>query len=145
VGEGHLRGELEARARDLGLAERLVFRGKVADVPRLLADWDVGVLCSDSEGFSNALLEYMLAGCAAVATDVGGNREALADGETGLLVPPGDAAALAAAIGRCLADGDLCARLAAAARRTAAARYDWTACVRAHEELYAGLWARHGR
>lgn len=139
VGDGRLRGELEAQAAALDLGDRLVFRGRCPDVPAILADWDVGVLCSDSEGFSNALLEYLLAGCAAVATDVGGNREAVDHGRTGLLVPVGDAAALADAVGRCLTDHDLRSGLVAAARADAESRFSWDACVQAHENLYERL------
>lgn len=141
VGDGPLRPELEGRARALGLGAALRFHGRVPDAAGLVAGWDVGVLCSDSEGFSNALLEYMLAGAAVVATDVGGNREAIDHGNTGLLVPAGDAEALAAAIGALLADGALAGRLALAAAAEARARYGWERCVQAHEELYAQLLA----
>ena len=143
VGDGGLRPALEDQARRLGLGDRLVFRGRCPDVPAILATWDVGVLCSDSEGFSNALLEYLLAGCVAVATDVGGNREAVQHDRTGLLVPTGDAQALAAAVDRCLGDHALRTRLAEAARTDAVSRFDWNTCVAAHEDLYRRLLADH--
>ncbi len=138
VGDGHLRPGLEARARALGLGDRLTFSGQLADAGAALRRWDVGVLPSDSEGFSNAILEYMLSGCAVVATDVGGNREAIQDGQTGCLVPPGDAGALAAALDRLLSGGGLARRLAASARAVAESRYSWEACLAAHETLYSG-------
>lgn len=137
VGTGVRLPDLQALARDLGLAGRMVFAGAVRDVNAYLGRLGIGVICSDSEGFSNALLEYMLRGCAAVATAVGGNREAIRHGETGLLVPPGDAAALARAIGRLVADPVERRRLARRAREEAASRYDWSRCVEAHHELYA--------
>ena len=141
VGDGGLRPALEAQARQLGLGDRLVFRGRCPDVPAILATWDVAVLCSDSEGFSNALLEYMLAGSVAVATDVGGNREAVHHERTGLLVPADDAEALAAAVDRCLTDHPLRARLAEAARADAESRFAWDTCVEAHQDLYLRLAA----
>lgn len=138
VGDGHLRPSLEARAHALGLADRLTFLGQLRDAIGALGRWDIGVLCSDSEGFSNAILEYMLSGCVVVATDVGGNREAIQDGESGCLVPPGDAGALASALERLLTGGDLARQLASAARTTAVARYSWDTCVAAHTKLYTG-------
>jgi len=138
VGDGHLRPELEARAAALGLGDRMVFHGQLAGVEGVLGRWDVGVLCSDTEGFSNALLEYMLSGCAAVATDVGGNREAIHHDATGVLVPPGDAPALAAGLERLLSVDGLARRLAVVARTEAERRYSWEACVAAHEALYVG-------
>jgi glycosyltransferase involved in cell wall biosynthesis len=144
VGDGELRPRLEARARELGVAERTTFHGRLAQVGALLGRWDIGVLCSDSEGFSNALLEYMLAGAAVVATAVGGNREVVEHDVTGLLVPPGDAGALAAAIARLLAEDGLAGRLAAGARSLVENRFSWETCVRAHEDLYRDALRRRG-
>ena len=75
-------------------------------MPRLLAAIDVYVQPSVNEGLSLSILEAMAAGKAVVATRVGGTGEVIADGETGVLVPPGSSAALAAAILRLLADPD---------------------------------------
>ena len=138
VGDGEFRPEYEQLARAEGLDGRVVFSGSVDDVAGYLRQLQVGVLCSDSEGFSNALLEYMLCGCVPVATGVGGNPEAVADERTGLLVPVGDVAALAGAIARLIDDVELRRRLAAAARTTAAETYGWDKCVAAHEAVYAG-------
>ena len=104
-------------------------------LPTILAKLQIGVLCSDSEGFSNALLEYMLCGCATIATRVGGNAEAITDGETGLLVPPNSVDALAEALITVVEDISLRRKLAAAAR-SAAACFDWGRCVAAHEAIY---------
>ncbi len=145
VGEGTLRPACEAMAGELGLADQVSFEGRLVDPGPLLRRWSVGVLCSDSEGFPNAILEYMLCGCAVVATAVGGNRELVADGRTGLLVPPDDPAALAAAIESLLRDERLRARLAAAARRRVERDFTWDRCRRAHEELYLRLLAAVSR
>jgi len=114
VGDGPHRGALETKARTAGLEQRIRFAGSQNDVPSFLAAMDIAVLPSLAEGFSNALLEYMAAGLPIVATDVGGNREAL--GETGLLVPPGQPEALAEAIARLVRDPELRRRLGAAAQ-----------------------------
>ena len=81
-----------------GVADRVEFLGRRDDIRALLARMSIGVICSDSEGFSNAIIEYMLSGLPVVAAATGGNPEAIEDGVTGLLVEPGDAGALAAAI-----------------------------------------------
>jgi len=117
VGEGGERAALEALARRLGLGARVVFAGLRHDVPRLLAAVDVLALTSLYEGFPNVLLEAMATGAVAVATDVGGCRELVTSGETGLLVPPRAPAAVAAAVGRVLRDPALARRLATAARQ----------------------------
>ena len=117
VGEGGERAALEALAWRLGLGARVVFTGLRHDVPRLLAAVDVFALTSLYEGFPNVLLEAMATGAVAVATDVGGCRELVTSGETGLLVPPRAPAAVAAAVGRVLRDPALARRLATAARQ----------------------------
>jgi len=117
VGEGGERAALEALARRLGVGARVVFTGLRHDVPRLLAAVDVLALTSLYEGFPNVLLEAMATGAVAVATDVGGCRELVTSGETGLLVPPRAPAAVAAAVGRVLRDPALARRLATAARQ----------------------------
>ncbi len=87
AGKGKLRKELEEKAAELGVSKRVIFAGHRSDVPGLLALTDVVVMCSDKEGFSNSVLESMAAGVPVVATDVGGNAEALVDSESGFIVP----------------------------------------------------------
>jgi glycosyltransferase involved in cell wall biosynthesis len=139
AGEGELRAPLEEQATALGLAGRFTLPGSAADVPGFLAELDVAVLCSHAEGMSNALLEYMAASRAIVATTVGAAPELIEDGVHGLLVPPGDAAWLADAIARLLGDRDLAQRLGAAARRRALEHYSRAAMVRRFENFYEGL------
>ena len=90
AGEGYLREETQKLAEELGLKESCLFIGRCASVPDLLAASDICVLSSQAEGFSNSILEYMAAGRAVVATDVGGANEAIVEGETGHLVQAGD-------------------------------------------------------
>jgi len=99
------------------VAEHVRFEGFCEDVPRLLGELDLLVLPSLWEGFGLVLLEAMAAGRPVVASAVGPIPEVVADGETGLLVPPEDPAALADAIVRVLLDADLAARLGGAGRR----------------------------
>jgi glycosyltransferase involved in cell wall biosynthesis len=139
AGEGELRKALEQQAAAAGLAEHFSLPGSVVDVPDFLAGLDVAVLCSHAEGMSNALLEYMAAGRAIVATRVGAAPELIADGVHGLLVPPGDAPKLAEAITRLLEDRELAQRLGAAAQRRAHQRYSREAMVRRFEEFYLSL------
>ncbi|HXE62752.1 MAG TPA: glycosyltransferase [Bryobacteraceae bacterium] len=95
VGSGPVREELESQAREYGIADRCVFHPATHDVAAWLRAIDVFVLPSISEAFSNSLMEAMACGCAAVASNVGGNPELVRHGETGLLFTPGDAQDLA--------------------------------------------------
>jgi len=143
AGEGEQRLVLEGLAHAAGLGDRLVLHGSVQDIPGFLAGLDVGVLCSRSEGMPNAVLEYMAAGRAIVATAVGATPQLLQDGVHGLLVPPEDPEALARAVGRLLEDRELASRLGAAARRRASARFSREAMVRRFEMFYLQLGQRH--
>ncbi len=136
IGDGHLRPSLEKQAMHEGLADSVVFTGRIHNVAHYLEQLEIGVLCSDSEGFSNALLEYMLKGCACVATKVGGNPEAIQHNISGLLVPPNDPEALAAALQRLIEDTDLRRRLAQAARRHCEVAYSWEKCLQKHALVY---------
>jgi L-malate glycosyltransferase len=139
AGEGPLRADLEGMVNAHGLGIGLVFEGSIVDVPAFLAGLDVAVLPSRSEGMSNALLEYMAAGKAVVATAVGGNTRLIDDGIHGLLVRPDDPAALAGAMHRLLHDDELARRLGQAARRRVEQRYSREAMVRRFEDFYVQL------
>ena len=86
---------LKELAAELGIADHVYFIGRCDNVASLLFASHVGVLSSKAEGFANAILEYMAAGLPVVATDVGGVREAVVEGETGYIVPSGDDAQMA--------------------------------------------------
>lgn len=98
IGEGPCRAALEAQAQELRLTDRVHFAGRLSSSPNPHGLLDISVLPSSSEGFPNAVVEAMAAGKPVVATDVGGVREAVVDGEVGKLVPPGDPVALAAGL-----------------------------------------------
>jgi L-malate glycosyltransferase len=139
AGEGELRADLEGQARAAGLADRFTLVGPVADVPGFLSRLDVAVLCSHSESMSNALLEYMAAGRAIVATDVGANARIVRHEREGLIVPAGDDASLAQGVCRYLRDPALAIRLGAAARRRAEDRFAREAMVLRFEEFFTSL------
>jgi glycosyltransferase involved in cell wall biosynthesis len=124
VGDGPARAALAAQARAGGLD--VTFRPFVdhRQLPGVLGESDVFVLPSRTEGHPKILLEAMACGRPCVASAVGGNRAIVADGETGLLFPPGDAGALADRVERLLRDQQLAASLGARARAEIAARYD---------------------
>jgi glycosyltransferase involved in cell wall biosynthesis len=141
IGDGPEEPRLRALAQELGLADA-AFLGRRDDAARLVAGLDVAVLCSDREGCPLSLLEYMAAGRPVAATRVGGVPELARDGVEALLVPPGDAVALAAAIGRLLSDGALASSLGAAAARRQAEEFDLDEVVRGLEDLYERLLGR---
>jgi len=137
--------ELRALASDLGIAARVRWLGARDDVPALLAAADIGILCSHQEGFSNSILEGMAAGLPMVVSDVGGNAEAVTDGETGLVVPAHDPARLGAALAALAADPARRQAMGAAGRERVAGHFSLNACVAAYERLYQGLPTAPGR
>lgn len=141
AGDGEQRPELERLIDNLGLSDRFHLPGNVADVPGFLAGLDVVVLPSHAEGMSNAVLEALAAGRPVVATDVGANAHLLGGGAFGVLVPPGDPAALAAAIDRLLANPARARALAAAGRAHVRATYSRDAMRRRFEQFYERLCA----
>ncbi len=130
---------LERYAARLGLGQRVVFAGSRLDIPQVLSEAAVSVLPSLSEGLSNTLLESMAAGIPVVATNVGGNPEAVEDGQTGILVPPRDAEALARAISSVLGDSGLARKLGQAGRERVARRFSVERMVGETENLYRRL------
>ena len=136
VGEGRLEPELRALHASLGLGESVKFVGAREDIPLWMAACDLFVLSSSREGLSITLLEAMRAARACVATDVGGNAEAVADGETGRIVPAGDVAGLGKAIASLLADPTLCGRYGSAGSDRFLGHFTASRMVRETEALY---------
>lgn len=126
-------------ARRLGVEDRLLLLGKVADMRPVLAASDVGILVSHQEGFSNAILEYMSARLPVIATDVGGNGEAVVDGETGFIVQPRDPASIAAAIGRLAGDAKMRHAFGEAGRARVEAMFSNARCISDYVSLYQEL------
>jgi glycosyltransferase involved in cell wall biosynthesis len=147
--DGGIGTQLKQKARDLGIGESVVFCGLRHDAIRILRAMDLFVLPSHEEGFSNALLEAMAAGLAVVATNVGGNAEALEDWRFGLLVPPHDPAALARAIETAIGSIGSTRESRREAGHLVHVKYSAQTMVESHLALYqgwrAGLMAFVGR
>ncbi len=136
AGDGGERGSLEELAASLGVGGRLRFAGWSDDPTGFLQTIDVLVLPSRFEGFPLAVVEAMLAELPVVASDVGGVREAVLHGQTGILVPPDDTEALAGALEHLLADPQLRRAMGMRGRTLALERYTATAMAQSFESLY---------
>jgi glycosyltransferase involved in cell wall biosynthesis len=145
VGEGPLRDDLEQQARSLGVDRRLHFVGYQANTVGYLRAMDLFVLPSLYEGMPLSILEAMGAGLPVVATAVDGTPEAVADGETGILVPPADPAALASAVVRLLTDPELAATMGRNGRARAQARFSETVMLDRLERAYDAVLGRRRR
>jgi glycosyltransferase involved in cell wall biosynthesis len=139
AGDGPLRPELERMARELGVADRSIFLGHRTDVADLLAAADLVVLPSLFEGLPVSILEAMAAQRPVVATAIGGTDEAVTHEVTGLLVPPGDPAALASAIRRIRSDPALALRLATAGRERVEREFSSEGAAREVMRIYDEL------
>ncbi|MBN9594174.1 MAG: glycosyltransferase [Afipia sp.] len=138
-GEG---AQLRVKAERLGIATHILWLGERRDVQDVLAAADASLLVSHQEGFSNALIEAMGQGLPVIATAVGGNVDAIVDGECGLLVGPQDSVALAAAILEIATRPQHRQALGLAARERVLRLFSQEACVGRYERLYRGLSAR---
>ena len=143
VGDGPLRPILEKEAQDLRIHERVRFVGDRCDISALLASMDISVVPSRSESLSNVILESMAAGVPVLATDVGGNRELLAN-ERGLLVPSDNPNALAAGLGQMLRNANLRIQFGTNARRYAESTFSLKRMQMCYERLYAELLEEKG-
>jgi glycosyltransferase involved in cell wall biosynthesis len=139
AGDGGLRPALEARAREMGVADRVRFLGVRSDVPDLMRGADVVVLPSIHEGFGLVLAEAMASGLPVVASDTGPVPEIVEHERTGLLFPPGDAPALSAALVRMLDNGPERAAMGVRGRERAVAEFSFDTMIGRLEALYERL------
>lgn len=138
VGHGSQRQSLEQLSRDLGISDRVVFVGRI-DPSAIASEYmQAEIFCglSRSEALGNVFLEAQAAGCAVVASNVGGIPDIVKDGETGLLIPPDDIEAATKALERLLSDKDLCQKLAANGQKNANG-YDWLRIAKMYAEVYS--------
>jgi glycosyltransferase involved in cell wall biosynthesis len=137
AGDGPERAALGRQARELGLETRVRFPGSLSreQVLRLFRAADASVLSSAWENFPHTVVEALAVGCPVIATAVGGVPEVVRDGENGLLVPPGDASALAGAIRRFFDDDELRRRLVEAAADSVAGYTEEAMFTRIEQEL----------
>jgi L-malate glycosyltransferase len=142
VGSGRIMDEIRALARELGLETDVFFTGACDHVADLLFISDVCVLSSLAEGFSNSILEYMGAGRPVVATNVGGAREAIVEGDTGYLVQPQDDEMMAARITELLRDPNRARSMGRRGRQVVEQKFSPAAQLARTEQLYEWLLAR---
>jgi len=142
AGDGPDRARVEAAAERAGLADSVHMTGARTDVPDVLAAIDVAVICSDYEGSPRSVLEFMDAGKPIVATSVGGIPEVIEDGTHGVLVPPRDEAALAAALRTLLRDWERASELGARARDRCRRELSLDRTVESLQDLYEELYSR---
>jgi glycosyltransferase involved in cell wall biosynthesis len=145
VGDGPLREQLQALARDLAVAQAVEFSGRVAPAAPAYERAAVVVVPSLGEGFGMVALEAAERGRAVVASAVGGLPEIVDDGRTGRLVPPGDGAALAAAIVELVTEPERVAELGEAARERALGEFSLDRCADRIDALYRAALARRSR
>ena len=128
---------------ELGLKEVVQFLGIKADVRDYLNAFDLAVNSSLTEGFSNSILEYMACGLPVVATDVGGNPEAVIDGQSGIIVPAGDSERLARAMETLLNDGQMRKRMGEKGRQRIVDNFSQSKMISEMEKLYLDLARAH--
>ena len=139
IGDGELRDRLESLSRELGIADRAHFTGWWEDVPAALADLDLVVLSSRNEGTPVVLIEALAAARPVVATDVGGVRYVVQDGETGWLWPAGDVETLTSLVRRVIDEPGVARQLALEGRRRVSERFGQERMLAEHAALYREL------
>jgi glycosyltransferase involved in cell wall biosynthesis len=139
AGEGPLITSIRAQAEELGILSSTFFLGRCNHVPALLSISDVCVLSSKAEGFSNSILEYMAAARPVVATDVGGAKEAIVEGETGYLVRSDDDSAMAERIIELLRDPERALAMGQKGRIVVEEKFSCAAQLKKTEALYEEL------
>lgn len=141
VGSGELKQSLELLADELGVRDRVVFTGQVSDVLSIVREFSVGVLCSESEGFSNSIIEYMSCEKPVVCTNVGGNPEIVENGHSGFLIEVGDTGALARHLCSLLDDTQMAKTMGQHALARVQSKYSIVKMVGEHMDLYAKVIA----
>lgn len=139
IGGGRLELELKALAEQLSIKDKIIFAGPRLDPIKYIMNFNIGVLTSDSEGFSNTLLEYMAVGVPAVVTAVGGNIELIEHGKTGFLFKAGDEDKLSEALILLLNDEKLCIDVGENGKTVVKERYDWDVVTERMASFYGKL------
>jgi glycosyltransferase involved in cell wall biosynthesis len=144
IGDGEMRAEALYKLRDAGLEADAWLPGSRDDIPEQLRSMDVFVLGSFREGISNTVLEAMASGLPVIASDTGGNKELIADGVNGVLVPPGDYKALAVAIRDYVQDRERRRRHGLASRDRVLSLFSLTTMVENYAQLYRSVLGLQG-
>jgi len=141
IGDGD-QADLRALAASQGVAGAVHFTGPRDDIPQLLPSFDAGILCSESEGFSNTLIEYMQSGLPVICSNVGGNPEIVEHGVNGYLYDAGDVVVLAEYVAMLTGDSDLCSALGKAGADKVRQQYGLAGFLQNHRDLYRSLLDR---
>jgi len=144
VGDGPQRDELTKMSSDLNLQDRVHFLGSVNNVYSFLQHLDISVLCSDKEGLSNSILEYMACSLPVVATSVGGNIE-LVGKDNGICVPPDDPSALADALATLAKNKTLRLKLGRHSRKILETSYSWDNTMAKYDSYCRSLLGLQGK
>ncbi|MBK9926024.1 MAG: glycosyltransferase [Anaerolineales bacterium] len=139
VGDGDERARLEKQVANIGIKGSVTFWGERKDIPAILKRVSLGVLSSEYEGVSNALLEYMAASLPVVVTDVGGNHEVVVNGKTGILVPFGDPKSFADAMFSLIQNSELSREYGKAGRYRVEKKFNIQRMIREMEDTYFSL------
>lgn len=138
IGDGQLRQGLAELSSRLGIRDRIFFLGLKKNIQPYLAILDVGVISSDTEGFSNSILEYMATGLPIVCTEAGGNSEVIENGVNGFLIHPGDYRALAERIIQLEKDPGLCSKMGSL-NLDKVKKFSWPTVINRTEMYYSNL------
>lgn len=139
VGDGHLRDELEALAQSLGVRDCIQFTGRINNPLNVISTFSVGVITSETEGFCNAVIEYMACGVPVVATDGGGNRELVINQSNGFLVPVGNYRDIADKILKLLIDESLASDLGRTGLEAVNRRFTVDEMVSCYDKFYSSI------
>jgi len=139
VGDGYMSHELKKLAKELGIADKIIFAGQRQDVSEILHILDVFVLPSYYEGLPRSIIEAQACGVAVVATNVGGTPEVVINDKTGILVPPKDEKAIAKAVIDLLTNKDRAERMRNAGRELVRKQFDAPVFIKRTEDLFEGL------
>ena len=137
--QGGLLDEYKKLAEKLKIQNNVRFLSSVKEIIPVMKHFNVGIMCSESEGMSNVIIEYMGCEIPVVATDTGGNAELIQNEETGLLVPVGKPKALASTISRLLENPDIGIKISQKARKCAEERFSDNEIIAQYEEFYKKL------
>ncbi len=142
IGKGELRAELEQLAKDRGIDNRVHFHYTIDKTHDLISRFAIGILSSESEGLSNVLIEYAMAGIPAAAFNVGGNPEVIADGQTGIIVENDDIEGMAARIDELMENKTQHEKYSCTAKKRAEELFSVGAMVRKTEDFYLNILGR---
>jgi glycosyltransferase involved in cell wall biosynthesis len=140
VGDGILHKHLEKRVRNLGIQKNVVFTGRRSNINALYSIVDISVNSSTTEGFSNAIIESLAMGVPVIATNVGGNPEAVTDGKNGFLVPVGEPKKIADAAIRIIDDTNLLSMMKINSRKIAVEHFDIKKMMSKLERNYISMY-----